>query len=276
MKAAGLILVALLIAIGLSFGGALAWSWLFRINTRVCPALPWSAALSFVGMAVCWAGLRRAPGFPAALPDADQRPRAFLSVLPALAAADAAVIVGLRLGHFDGGAFASDLEMNALPVSLQIARVITTAAVAAFFEEAGFRGFFMRALQARCGPRSAIAISTLVFYALHLGHDWARGDLVSMLAIAVPFFIAGALFGTLAWLSGSLLPSMLLHFLIDATLLPLEWYGLHQLTPVATSGLDVHLFTWALVCIAGTGATVWALARLRAGTIGDPSPPPRA
>jgi CAAX prenyl protease-like protein len=117
-----------------------------------------------------------------------------------------------------------------LPVSLQMARIITTAAVAAFFEEAGFRGFCMRALQACCGPRSAIAISTLAFYALHLGHDWARGDLVSMLAIAVPFFITGT------WLSGSLLPSMLLHFSIDATLLPLEWCGLHQLTPVVASG----------------------------------------
>ncbi len=155
--------------------------------------------------------------------------------------------------------------MNALPIPMRVVRVVMASSAAAFFEEVGFRGLIQPQLEQRYGPRRAIAATGLLFYLVHLGHDWTRGDIITVLAVAVPIFVGSALLGTLAIVSDSLGPSILAHALMDAVLLPIEWTGNHNVQPLTSTGIDIHFSLWALAFAISVAVTLKALFQLASG-----------
>jgi membrane protease YdiL (CAAX protease family) len=78
--------------------------------------------------------------------------------------------------------------------------VAVASLVAPLCEEIAFRGYLQRTLLSRMLPGQAIAVSAILFAALHL-------DPVGFL----PRFVLGSIFGWLAWRSGSVWPAVLAH-----------------------------------------------------------------
>lgn len=230
--------------VAVALAGGLLWSLLFRTNLRMAPELPWSAVamLSVIGLScriVSHANMskRFAPS-----PRQGLWPWATAAAVAVCLVS--AVVVGLRVARLPPDAFASPIDMHALSRLMQVVRVVMASAVAAFFEELGFRGLIQGSLERRYGPARSIGITGVIFYLVHFGHGWTQGDFVTVLAVAVPFLIGSALLGALAYFTRSLGPSMVAHALTDIVLLPMEWTGKHRLDPVTVTGVDSHFVWW--------------------------------
>jgi CAAX protease family protein len=144
------------------------------------------------------------------------RPRAALLLARRPTAAQAGLAVAVSLAAFGVAVPLAALWSLALPERLlrtfDVSRIfeappltrnalaLLAATVAPLCEEAAFRGFLLTALRTRHSVRDAIAISTVLFAVMHL-------DPVRLPALLV----LGAVFGWLAWRSGSLWPSIIAH-----------------------------------------------------------------
>jgi hypothetical protein len=103
-----------------------------------------------------------------------------------------------------------------LPVWTLIAAILMTSAVAAIAEETGFRGYMQVPLERAYGPAAAIAVTSTVFALIHLTHG-------TRIVPLLPFILgAGVLYGVLAHLTDSILPSMTLHFAGDVVLMTMN------------------------------------------------------
>ena len=126
--------------------------------------------------------------------------------------------------------------------------VLVSAVLIPIIEEIVHRGYVLSALKSR-GPVIAILLSTIVFMILHRLADW---DFT---------FVAGAMLGTMYWLTGSLWAPVITHGVINLTpqltwrcmtlqwnpstdSLPLLGPGLVSLTILATSAAGI---AWLLI-----------------------------
>jgi uncharacterized protein len=100
------------------------------------------------------------------------------------------------------------------PVSFVIAGVI----LAPIVEETFFRGFLFGGFRQRYGYQKAALLSSAIFAAAHL-----------QLSAFIPTFLLGYIFSYLTQRSNSILPGMLMHFLVNAfgifTILILMHFG---------------------------------------------------
>jgi membrane protease YdiL (CAAX protease family) len=248
--------------VAVALAGGLLWSLLFRTNLQVMPGWPWSAvAMSIVIGLSCRLVLRSHVGRRLA-PPPRQGLWPWLTAAAVAVCLVSAVIVGLRVARLPADAFSSTIDMHALSRSMQVVRVVMTSAVAAFFEELGFRGLLQGSLERRYGPARSIGVTGVIFYLLHLGHGWTQGDLVTVVAVAVPFLIGSILLGALAYFTDSLGPSMVAHVLTDMVLLAMEWTGKHRLDPVTVTGIDSHLVCWTMVAAISGIACVMLMGRV--------------
>jgi membrane protease YdiL (CAAX protease family) len=88
------------------------------------------------------------------------------------------------------------------PVALTLFWLSLTV-IAPVSEEIAFRGFILRGwMSTRLGVTGAIVLSSLLFAAIH-GPD--------QIAIFVSLFVGGMLLATVRWLSGSIVPTILMH-----------------------------------------------------------------
>lgn len=251
-----------ILALVLAFAGGILWSLLFRANLGTAPDIPW-ATVVMLGLMVCtWRLLSRITPLRSLLPGRSHAMWACIAALAVPACLVSLVILGLRLGTVDKDAFASNIDMNALSIPTRVIRVVMASSVAAFFEEVAFRGLIQHRLEQRHGPRRAIAATGLLFYLMHVGHGWTRGDITTVLAIAVPIIVGSILLGTLATVSNSLAPSIVAHALMDTVLLPIEWSGKHNVAPIASTGMDVHFCLWALAFTISAMVTLKGLVQL--------------
>lgn len=91
---------------------------------------------------------------------------------------------------------------------------------------------------------------------LHLSKAWA---MIGMVPIV---FGAGVLLGVLAWSSGSLIPSMIGHVVMDIGLFAYWWTGIagdFTARPISETGLD-----WSFLVTAGVLATTLTIVLLAA------------
>lgn len=195
------------IAVGLLISGvpSILWAVLAALNFRLSPAIPWSAPLMVVLLYGYWrwlTGGRWSRERVRAQPlSADIWRMALLAGGSAMAAVWAAFAALRGVLHVtpqvDG--------ITALPVVTVTAAVVTGSIVAGVVEEAGFRGFMQLPLERAYGPIIAIAATSVIFTLSHLTHG--RGVLVFL-----PFYLLIAVgYGCLAYLTGSILPGLVLH-----------------------------------------------------------------
>jgi membrane protease YdiL (CAAX protease family) len=156
-------------------------------------------------------------------------------------------------------------DLSGVPLFSLVISLIMASIVAGVTEEAGFRGYMQGMIERRHGPVIAILVSGVVFGFAHFTHP--QVGLAHM-----PYYIgASAVYGTLVYLTGSILPGVLLHAAGDAfEFLLLVAQG--QNTPLAPaaqpliweSGPDLFFWArcaWLALWVAGTIWSYRAVAR---------------
>jgi membrane protease YdiL (CAAX protease family) len=80
---------------------------------------------------------------------------------------------------------------------------LSLTVIAPVSEEIAFRGFLLRGwMSTRLGVIGAIVLSSLLFAAIHGPNQ---------LAVFISLFVGGMLLATMRWLSGSIVPTILMH-----------------------------------------------------------------
>jgi membrane protease YdiL (CAAX protease family) len=134
-------------------------------------------------------------------------------------------------------------DYSAYP-ALTVASVILMASVVgAVVEEAGFRGYFQGTLERVVPAPAAIAIVCLVMapeHALTQGFVWTT----------VLFYVAvDAIFGITAYLTGSIVPGIVVHAIGLAVFFALVWPADSTRQPVAAGGADLTFWLHAIQTI---------------------------
>jgi len=173
-------------------------------------------------------------------------------------AVHAAMVLLFRLMTFPAESFRQGYDFSFVPSRpLQWLAVVMSAVSAGVCEETGFRGYMQRPLELRHSPARAIVVSSVLFMVLHLTKGWA---LVGMVPIVLG---AGALLGLLAWASGSLIPGIIGHVLMDVGLFGFWWTGIagdFTPRPIQETGVD-GLFLAACLTLTAALCVVWIAIR---------------
>jgi membrane protease YdiL (CAAX protease family) len=201
------------------------------------------------------AAFRRAPLSPS------QWVWGLIAALFFAATVHASMAVLFRLVPFPVAAFRRGYDFSFIPtMPLKWLAVVVAAASAGICEETGFRGYMQRPIELRHGPRVAILVSSVLFTALHLSKGWA-------IAGMVPIVLgAGVLLGLLAWSSGSLIPSIVGHVVMDIGLFGYWWTGVagtFSARPISETGVDRFFLVACAVFAISLCVVLFAIARLR-------------
>jgi membrane protease YdiL (CAAX protease family) len=156
----------------------------------------------------------------------------------------ASIALLFRLVPFPMADFRRGYDLSFIPSAfLRWLAVVVSAVSAGICEETGFRGYLKRPLEQRHGAPVAILISSLFFMLVHLSKSWATAGMVPIV------FGAGLLLGHLARSSGSLIPGMVGHVLMDIGLFAYCWTGMagnFTWLPMNKTGLDAF---FAITCV---------------------------
>jgi hypothetical protein len=130
--------------------------------------------------------------------------------------------------------------------------------VAGICEETGFRGYMQVPLEERYGPAVGIVIVSIMFTVFHLHQAWAQPVLVQIFVISV-------LYGILAYASGSLIPSMIAHTIMDVFNFSFWWTDLagnFELQTIAVTGIDPLFITAVLLFVASLALFFWVIRKI--------------
>ena len=215
------------IAIGLlvTFVGFAPWVVMARLNARIQPDIPWAAAATLIWLIVYIAWLNGV-GPPARWKAARRyRLRLWRSGSNGWSREGVAVTLSLMglIGLFTFiwiliGAPERPPDLSAYPsTAFLVSVVVMGPLVSGVTEEAGFRGYMQRGLE-RFGSGTAIVVTAIIFALVHGVHG-----IEMLLFLGVGIFMAGIVYGLLAYHSGSILPGMVVHFLGN---LAFTWFAL--------------------------------------------------
>ncbi len=260
---------ALLKHVGLGLVVAVAvatpWSALVMFNMRFSPHVPWAipAGIAYVWLAMAYLN---GSGWPKSTSVARRRyfrarPLVLAEFTWALLAGLAGIVslwLFFAVFRFLSAQAPQSSEVD-LPPMVLFGAIIISAAVTAIAEEGGLRGFMQAPLERLIGPVPAIATTSLFFVLIHLSHG------VAALTRNGPFYLAaGCVYGLLAYLTQSILPSLLLHFFGDILAFGLRSSLVHLTSPREAS-IRAFLVLSALLVACASGAAFLRLARLSAG-----------
>jgi membrane protease YdiL (CAAX protease family) len=261
--------------------GTLTWGPLLLANLRLSPTLPWAVAVEGLVLIAIWAWLS-GRGWPRRW--AEPRRRLLRSrVVPLPAFGWAAVAGGLSLVALVGlwivlvrmtGAGGNPTLPNAAayPAVVIVAVIAMGSLVSPLSEEAAFRGYGQVLLERRFSPVVAVAFSSL-FFALY--HGPTQGFAPSKLLF---YFTVGVVFGTIARLTGSVLPALPVHIAGDVLFFTAIWPHDAGRTLIWTHGADATFWLDVALVVVFGGLALLAFRRLRATTRdarpspGSPSP----
>jgi len=158
------------------------------------------------------------------------------------------LVVTFRITEFPADRFAAEYEfVQALPRWVAWLVIITISAVAGICEETGFRGYMQVPLEKAYSPRMSIAIVSVVFVLVHLHQAWSGPILVHIFFISV-------LFGSIAYYSGSLIPGIIAHFIMDICNFAFWWTdlgGQFSQKTVQDTGIDLPMILWSMALVLG-------------------------
>jgi membrane protease YdiL (CAAX protease family) len=180
--------------------------------------------------------------------------RSLVAAMLFVVAIQSGFVISFRIFEFPAEAFAAGYRFSDLPVWSAWLFVIMASLVAGICEEIGFRGYMQVPLEKRYGPAISIAIVSMAFVVFHLNQAWAPPILLHIFAISV-------MLGILAYASGSLIPGILGHALMDIPNFAYWWTdiaGTFGKRPVAETGIDAHLVGWGLIFVTSIVLFSWA------------------
>jgi membrane protease YdiL (CAAX protease family) len=155
-------------------------------------------------------------------------------------------------------------DLSHIPVVTLLCFLLTGSAVAGIVEEASFRGYMQQPIERRHGPVVAILVTGTLFAFGHLTHP-------EVTLILMPYYLAvSAVYGALAYLTNSILPSMVLHaggnFLGGIDLLTrsrAEWQASASPSSLVwDTGTDAAFWISCVSVLIVSAATIWAYSRL--------------
>lgn len=158
-----------------------------------------------------------------------------------------------------GGTMLQYYNLTDVPFALAL---IMLGIVPPICEEIAYRGYLQQAL-APLGPRAGVAVTALLFAAMH-------GSLIRL----VPLALLGLIFGVAVQRSGSIVPAIIMHLLNNTLVLSLTYFAT-GLPPLSGLGLPI-----LLTATLGLGLLVGALVRsfgpgdLAGGGAAPAAPPP--
>jgi membrane protease YdiL (CAAX protease family) len=181
----------------------------------------------------------------------------------------AAVVLLFRLVPYPAQAFRQSYAFLISSIPLKWLAIVMSAASAGICEEIGFRGYMQQPIERRHGTSIAIAVSSLSFTLVHLNQAWATVGMVPIVCGA------GVLLGLLAWSSGSLLPGMIGHTVMDIGMFAYWWTGFagdFSARPITETGVDAPFLITCAVLASTCLAMLLAMWRLQ--QMNRPSPEP--
>lgn len=183
----------------------------------------------------------------------------FLLILLLLAIWQSGMVVVFRIIPFPAEQFLEAYQgINDSPVWLAWLLILMSALVAGICEETGFRGYMQVPLEDRYGAPVAITIVALVFLAVHFHQAWAGAILVNVLIVSV-------LLSLLAYLSGSLIPAIISHVVVDIINFSYWWTdvaGRFDRQPIGLTGMDLHFIAWTMTLLISIVAFAFLTRRL--------------
>jgi membrane protease YdiL (CAAX protease family) len=173
----------------------------------------------------------------------------------------AALVVLFRIVPFPTDAFHRGYDLSNVPsLPLKWLVIVFAAASAAITEETGFRGYMQQPIEVRHGAFVAIVVSSVFFLVAHFNQSWA---IPAMFLIII---LAGVLLGLLAWSSGSLIPGILGHTMMDIGLFAYWWTGLvgtFSAKTISETGIDAPFVAACAVFGVALIVVLVAIARFR-------------
>ena len=156
------------------------------------------------------------------------------------------LVVTFRILEFPAERFLVEYDfVNAFPTWVAWLVVIMISVVAGICEETGFRGYMQVSLEKRYSPILSIAIVSVVFVLVHLHQAWSG-------SILVHIFFLSVLFGSIAYYSGSLIPGIIAHIIMDICNFSFWWTdlgGQFHRKPIQNTGMDSHFIFWSLAYV---------------------------
>jgi membrane protease YdiL (CAAX protease family) len=163
-------------------------------------------------------------------------------------------VMTFRIIEFPAQAFSAGYRFGAAPLWAAWLSIIMASLVAGICEEIGFRGYMQVPLEKRYGPTISLVIVSMVFVVSHLNQAWA-------LPIVFHIFVISVMLGVLAYASGSLIPGIIGHTVMDIPNFAYWWTdvaGTFDKRPIAETGVDVHFVVWALIFLGSVALFSWA------------------
>lgn len=155
------------------------------------------------------------------------------------------------------------IDASELPTWTVLGIAFAVSLTAGVTEEAGLRGYLQGPLERRYGLWFAVLVTGVVFWAIHLNHDW----------VGLPhlFFHVGVsvALGVLTSFVGSIRPAVVIHTAFDMIALPLYTFRpprvweLLSARPIAETGWRSHDPLLIGLTVVFGCATVLTLTRLR-------------
>jgi membrane protease YdiL (CAAX protease family) len=202
---------AVVIGMAVLIAGSIPKNLLFAANLKFLPGLPWAAVLTAGYLWLFWRYLdghgppestraARRDGLRANRLSGAVWTWALIAGAGGLVTLVLALRVANRLVVLPRQEFFDVTEVSVLTI---VSLIVVGAVAAGIVEEASFRGYMQGAIERRYGPTIAILISGTVFGLAHY---------LDVTPLLLPYYIAvAAIYGSLAWVTKSILPSIVLH-----------------------------------------------------------------
>jgi membrane protease YdiL (CAAX protease family) len=204
---------AVLGGLAVASAGTLPWAALMAVNMKHQPALPWAVPIMAGYLWLFWRYVRGA-GWPRSTA-ATRRASSRANRLPAdlWGSALLAGVLGLVSVLLLQGVISRvvalpqqrEVDVSRYPVPTVVLWLLMSAVVAGVVEETAFRGYLQAPIERRHGPAMAILVTGSLFGLIHFSHP-------EVTLVLLPYYMAvAAVYGALAHLTDSTLPSMVLH-----------------------------------------------------------------
>jgi membrane protease YdiL (CAAX protease family) len=154
-----------------------------------------------------------------------------------------ALVVTFRVIQFPADRFLQGFGFESQPLWIVWSFILIASLSAGLTEETGFRGYGLVPLQERYGPVLANIIISVLFVLFHLNQAWAPPMLLHL-------FVASFMFGLIAYATGSLLPGIIAHTVLDIVNFSYWWTdvaGRFEYQPIAITGIDLHFVVWSVL-----------------------------
>ncbi|MDH5182142.1 MAG: CPBP family intramembrane metalloprotease [Gammaproteobacteria bacterium] len=166
-----------------------------------------------------------------------------IAALLIVAVLQAGFVVTFRIIEFPSRLWTLAYDLTAVPVWIAWLFVIMAALTAGLTEEVGFRGYMQVPLEKHYGAPIGIGLVSIVFVVFHLHQTWAPSVLLLLIVVS-------AMWGSLAYTSGSLIPGIISHTVADIINFSYWWTdvaGSFDKRPISETGFDVHFFIWLMI-----------------------------